>query len=84
MADDLSFWISPSYFKNFTFFTFFYILNFRTEHGVLVWDIKDGRSLAEPLSETGNGDHCCSLAWITNNSNLLVAGIMIGDFKYSL
>lgn len=53
----------------------------RTEHGVLVWDIKDGRSLAEPLSEAGNGDHCCSLAWITNNSNLIVAGLGVKTVK---
>ena len=47
----------------------------------MIWDLSQGRQLSQPLSEAANGDLCCSLAWVPNQANLLVAGLSVKTVK---
>lgn len=47
----------------------------------MIWDLSQGRQLSQPLNETSNGDHCCSLAWVPSQANLLVTGLSVKAVK---
>lgn len=46
----------------------------RTDYGVLVWDLAQGKLSEKPWFETANGDHCTSLSWL-HCQPCLVAGL---------
>ena len=47
---------------------------FRTEHGIVVWDLLQAKLSDKPMHEIAIGDHCTSLAWL-HTQPCLVAGL---------